>query len=145
MLPAVESTNPYHARAAAFFESLDPREDIAISELVLLELYVLLRIPVVLPRPLGAARATAVCTAFREHPRWQVASLPVDHRAFHDAFWLRLRKDAFARRRAFDWRVALSLLQQGVTHFATANIEDFSGFGFAKVWPPLVGAPSEPG
>jgi toxin-antitoxin system PIN domain toxin len=137
LLPAVESSNPHHAAAAAFLHSLDPRNDVAISEFILLELYVLLRNPAVLARPLSASAAAEVCHAFRQHPRWQILGFPPDSQAFHTAFWPRLRDDAFARRRAYDWRAALTLLQQGVTEFATVNTRDFESFGFAKVWNPL--------
>lgn len=137
LLPAVETRNASHARAAAFLHSLQAREDVAISEFILLELYSLLRNPVVLGQPLTAPRAAAVCDAFRHHPRWQLVGFPADSRAFHDEFWPRLRKEAFARRRAFDWRTALSLMQLGVQEFATVNTKDFSGLGFARVWNPL--------
>lgn len=137
LLPAVEADSADHAVAAAFLESLQDREDVALSELVLLELYVLLRNPVVLSKPLSAARAAATCEAFRAHPRWQVVGLPPESRAFHDIFWRRLRNESIARRRAFDWRCALSLVQQGVTDFATVNTKDFAGFGFTRVWNPL--------
>ncbi len=137
LLPAVDTESAGHLRAAAFLEGLGDREDVAVSEFILMELYGLLRNSVVLRRPLSAARAASVCEAFREHPHWQVIGFPPESRAFHDAFWPRLRKEAFARRRAYDWRTALSLLQQGVTEFATANEKDFAGFGFARVWNPL--------
>ena len=137
LLPAVDTESADHARAAGFLGELQAREDVAISEFILMELYGLLRNPVVLRRPLSAARAAGVCEAFREHPLWQLVGFPPDSRAFHDAFWPRLRKESFARRRAYDWRTALSLLQQGVTDFATANTKDFMGFGFARVWNPL--------
>ena len=39
LLPAVETGNAKHAPAAAFLESLQDREDVVISELILLELY----------------------------------------------------------------------------------------------------------
>jgi len=137
LLPAAESTNKDHAAAADFLESLQDRDDVAISEMILLELYVLLRNPAVVPRARTAAQSVAICDAFRHHPRWQVLGLPPETRAFHDALWLGLRKDQLARRRAYDWRSALSLLQQGVTEFATVNLKDFTGFGFARVWNPL--------
>lgn len=44
----------------------------------------------------------------------------------------------FAPRRAYDWRVALTLTQQGVTEFATVNTKDFQDFGFTRVWNPLI-------
>lgn len=137
LLPAVETGNALHAPAAAFLESLQDREDVVISELMLLELYGLLRNPAVLAKPLSASAAVDVCESFRQHPLWQVVGLPPESRHFHNTFWPRLRAKDFARRRAFDWRAALSLLQQGVTEFATVNEKDFRGFGFTKVWNPL--------
>lgn len=137
LLPAVEADNPQHEKATAFIESLQDNEDVAISEFILLELYSLLRNPAVLARPLTAEQASDVCEAFRHHPRWQLIGFPPDSRAFHDLFWPRLREKALARRRAYDWRAALSMLRQGVTEFATVNVKDFEGFGFARVWNPL--------
>ncbi len=139
LLPAVETRNVDHPKAAAFLESLQDRQDVAICEFMLLELYVLLRNPAVLAKPLSAGAATDVCEAFRQHPRWQVIGFPPESRAFHDRFWPKLREDRFARRRAYDWRAALVLLQQGVTDFATVNEKDFRDFGFNRVWNPLAG------
>ena len=116
---------------------LDSRQDVVLSELVLLELYGLLRNPATVPIPRSAAEAAALCGAFRSHPRWQVVGLPSESREFHDAFWPRLAEPGFARRRAFDWRTALSLQQHGVDEFATANLKDFEGFGFKRVWNPV--------
>ncbi len=137
LLPAVESRNADHPRAAAFVESLQDRQDVAISEFILLELYVLLRNPSVLAKPLSPAAAADVCETFRQHPRWQVIGFPTDSRAFHDAFWPKLREADFARRRAYDLRAALLLIQQGVTQFATVNEKDFRECGFRRVWNPL--------
>ena len=137
LLPAVETQGRDHGRASAFLESLQDRDDVAISELILLELYSLLRNPAVLATPLSASAAVDVCAAFREHPHWQVIGFPPDSRGFHDTFWPRLRERGFARRRAYDWRAALSMLHQGVTDFATVNVKDFEGLGFARVWNPL--------
>lgn len=137
LFPAVDEDQPHHAKAAAFLESLQTREDVAISEFILLELYGLLRNPAVLTRPLAATDAVDVCEAFRLHPRWQILGFPPGSRHFHDILWPRLRGENFARRRAYDWRSALTLIQQGVTEFATVNEKDFQGFGFARVWNPL--------
>lgn len=52
LLPAIETANLQHQRAAAFVQSLATRDDVALSEFVLLELYILLRNPAVLGRPL---------------------------------------------------------------------------------------------
>ena len=137
LLPAVVSGDANHSRAAAFLESLQERSDVVIGEFILLELYVLLRNPAVLARPLAPAAAADVCEAFRRHPRWQVIGFPTDSRVFHDTLWPKLREDGFARRRAYDWRAALILIRQGVTEFATVNEKDFRDFGFKRVWNPL--------
>ncbi len=137
LLPAVESRNLDHSRAAAFVESLQDRDDVAISEFILIELYGLLCNPAVLAKPLSPTAAVDVCEAFRQHPCWQLIGFPPESRAFHDTLWPRLREKAFARRRAYDWRVALTLLSHGVTDFATANEKDFRDFGFKRVWNPL--------
>jgi uncharacterized protein len=123
--------------AAAFLASLEAREDVVISELSLLELYVLLRNPAAVRRPLTGAEAVAICDSFRRHPRWQVVGLAAKSREIHDTSWPQLGTAGFARRQAYDWRMALSLLQQGFTEFATANVRDFEGFGFTRLWNPL--------
>ncbi len=137
LLPAIDVRNIDHVRALEFLDSLQNRNDVAISEFILLELYVLLRNPAVLGKPLPPVAAADVCDAFRRHPRWQVIGFPAGSREFHDAFWPKLREENFARRRAYDWRAALVLIQQGVTEFATVNEKDFRDFGFKRVWNPL--------
>jgi len=137
LFASVVPENPNHEKAAAFMDSLHSRDDIAISEFFLLELYVLLRNPAVVTRPLQSNAAVDVCQKFRSHSRWQIVGFPLDSQAFHDDFWLRLTARDFARRRSYDWRTALSLLRQGVTEFATPNEKDFRDFGFKWVWNPL--------
>lgn len=137
LFAAIDADHDLHGRAYAFIDSLQDRDDVVISEFMLVELYSLLRNPVVLARPLSASAAVDVCEAFRQHPNWQVIGFPPDSRSFHDQFWPRLRGRDFARRRAYDWRAGLSLIQQGVTEFATVNVKDFQGFGFTRVWNPL--------
>lgn len=144
LFAALDVDHALHSKAAEFIDSLADHSDVTISELVLLELYVLLRNPAVMRTPLTASAAVDVCESFRQHPQWQVIGFPADSRFFHDTFWPRLRTRDFARRRAFDWRIALSLLQQGVTEFATVNEKDFQGFGFKRVWNPLAGTVRDP-
>jgi uncharacterized protein len=124
LFPLVVRDHPQHSSATSFADSLQ-RKDVVVSELVLLELYTLLRNVSVMTPPLSASAAVDVCESFRNHPRWQIIGFPTDSRLLHDAFWPRLRSKDFARRRAYDWRLALTLLRQGVTEFATANVRDF--------------------
>jgi predicted nucleic acid-binding protein len=46
----------------------------------------------------------------------------------------------FGIRRIVDARLALTLRHHGVTVFATSNVKDFEGFGFTRVWNPLLTA-----
>lgn len=137
LLPMVAVAHADHARALAFGATLHDRDDVAISEFVLLEFYNLVRNTTVMAVPLSTTQAVDVCMNLRQHPRWRILGFPPDSVSFHDAFWPRLREPSFARRRAYDWRTALALRYFGVTEFATANVKDFESFGFARVWNPL--------
>jgi toxin-antitoxin system PIN domain toxin len=129
--------SPHHLAAREFLDDLTGREDVALSEFVLTEFYLLLRNPAVLQQPLGAAEAVAVVAQFRQHPRWKVLGFSPRSRELHDALWQRAAAPEFARRRIYDTRTALSLIAFGVTDFATLNLKDFQGFGFRRVWNPL--------
>jgi len=128
---------PEHEAARQFIESLSLREDVVLSEFVLTELYLLLRNPAVLANPLTAPEAVEVIQNYREHPRWKIFGFPPESRELHADLWQRVAAPGFARRRIYDTRTALSLRAFGVTEFATANVKDFEGFGFEKVWNPL--------
>lgn len=137
LFAALSSGAAQHATAYVFLQGLSSRRDVVISELVLLELYVLLRNAVVNPQPLNAADASRVCDAFRQNPYWQVVGLPPETRPFHDKLWRKLAQADMPRRRAFDLRLALSLLDAGANEFATVNLKDFADTGFKRVWNPL--------
>jgi len=131
---------PQHAAARQFIESLSVREDVALSEFILTEFYLLLRNPAVLAKPLTAPQAVAVIHSYRQHPRWKVLGFPPTSRELHTDLWQRAAVPGFARRRIYDTRTALALRAFGVTEFATANVNDFEDLGFAKVWNPFTAA-----
>ena len=137
LLYAFSQASPFHERARRFLEDLTPRDDVAVSELVLVELYTLLRNPAVLLRPLAAPAAVDVVQTYRRHPRWMVLGFDPDSIALHDELWPLAAEAGFGRRRIYDARLALSLRRQGVTAFATANLKDFDGFGFDRLWNPV--------
>lgn len=137
LLYAFSRASPRHKPARGFLEDLTPRDDVAVSELVLTELYTLLRNPAVLVVPLAASAAVDVVQAYRRHPRWMLLGCDPDSRVLHEELWTLAAGKAFGRRRIYDARLALSLRRQGVTEFATANVKDFTGFGFERVWDPL--------
>ena len=128
---------PRHERALAWMASIARDEDVAISELILAEFYVLLRNPAVLRHPLPANEAVEVIQTYRRHPRWRLIGFPIESRPLHDTLWQRARAKDFAFRKLYDARSALTMTAQGVTEFATVNVKDFEGLGFRKVWNPL--------
>ena len=137
LLYAINTASPFHGRAKSFVESLGSRQDVAISEFSLVEFYVLLRNPAVLTSPLRASEGVEVVQTYRHHPHWNLLGFDPDSSGLHDELWPLAAPEAFARRRIYDARLALSLRRQGVTEFATANVKDFQGFGLARVWNPL--------
>lgn len=145
LLYAASEAAPLHRRAMSFLASLGPREDVALSEFILTEFYLHLRNPAVLENPLSASEATAAVQAYRRHPRWRVLGFPGNSLTVHEQLWNLAGHTAFARRRIYDARTALSLRAFGVTEFATANVKDFEGFGFDRVWNPLANGKSARG
>nr|WP_239056780.1 TA system VapC family ribonuclease toxin [Wenzhouxiangella limi] len=124
---------PEHHRARAFMEQCAARDDVAISELVLIELYQLLRNPVVLTKPLSAPDAAEICARWRNNPRWAL----VENAPVMGQVWEIARRPGLPRRALFDARIALTLRHHGVTEWATRNVSDFAGFGFTRLINPV--------
>ena len=107
---------------------------VAITDYVLIELYVHLRNPVIMAAPLSAQAARNLVTSY-----WKIPNvMRIENAPVMDEVWALAGTKNFARRRVFDARLAFTLRHGGVTHFATANTKDFQGCGFEKVWNPLV-------
>lgn len=124
--------------ARAFFAALPTAPgEVAVCELVLIELYVLLRNPAVLKNPLDAADAAALVQNFRQHPAWALIDYPGDTSTLMEEIWRRAAQPNIGRRVVFDARLALTLRHHGVTEFATRNEAHFANFGFTRVWNPL--------
>jgi toxin-antitoxin system PIN domain toxin len=122
--------------AAGFLQSLGRRRDVVVCELMLVEVYLKLRNARILSQPMTAVRAAAYCAALRGNANWAVVeSAPV-----MESVWEMAAATDFAIRRIVDARLALTLRHHGVTEFATSNVKDFEGFGFTRVWNPLVAA-----
>ena len=134
LLSAFSRASPSHDVARGFLEDLTPRDDVAVSELVLVELHTLLSNPPVLVRPFTPTAAVDVVQSYRCHSRWMLLGFDPDSVALHDELWTMAAQTRFGRPRIHDARLALSLRRQGVSDFATANAKDFGGFGFARVW-----------
>ncbi|MEM9079914.1 MAG: PIN domain-containing protein [Verrucomicrobiota bacterium] len=132
------SLNPesgFHARAERFLKASfsDVGETVVISDYVLVELYQLLRNEVVMAEPLSAGEAVGVVRSYLKIPNVSRA----ENARVMDRVWEFASRDGFARRRLFDMRLGLTLRHHGVTRFATANVKDFEGMGFSRVWNPL--------
>jgi toxin-antitoxin system PIN domain toxin len=130
---AANRASDLHARAFAFLTSLGPRRDVAVCELMLVELYLKLRNAAIFPAPLGAAQAAAVCRTYRDNAGWML----IDGAPIMDEVWRVASARGFAFRRIIDVRLALTLIHHGVHELATTNVKDFHGLGFDRVWNPL--------
>jgi uncharacterized protein len=106
---------------------------VVICELVLVELFALLCSPRGLKKPLSSPEAVEVCQVYRTNPGWRL----VENAPVMKHVWRRVSQKGFARRRIFDARLSLTLQRHQVTELATANVKDFEGFGFQRVWNPL--------
>ena len=134
---ALESSRPGHEEARRFLDDRRNDSNFALCELVLLELYTLLRNPAVARKPLGSAAAASLIRSLRANPRWDILDYPGPAAGIMELLWDLSATDPFGRRRVYDARLALTLRHHGVSEFATANERDFQDFGFERVWNPL--------
>ena len=137
LLYAYSEAAPEHDRALEFITAQSKNTIVALSEFVLAEFYLLLRNPAVLKNPLSAEHAVQVIQRYRQHPVWKTLGFPPTSREVHTDLWQQAATPGIARRRIYDTRAALCLRAFGVTEFATANVKDFDGYGFKKVWNPI--------
>ncbi len=133
LLYSLNQDCPEFAPARKFITELGTSQNVAICELVLVELYLLLRNPAVVRAPYSAQDAAETCQVFRRNPHWRlIASGPIMKHVWH-----RAATAGIARRSIIDARLAFTLRHHGVTHFATRNTADFQDFDFERVWNPL--------
>jgi uncharacterized protein len=136
LLYSLNPTSEWHSGAVSFLRQNFgiPSVRIAITDYVLMELYIHLRNPVIMARPLSAAAARDLVTSY-----WKIPNvMRIENATIMNDVWALAGSKNFARRRIFDARLALTLRHGGVTHFATSNVKDFQGLGFEKVWNPLI-------
>ncbi|MCK5248858.1 MAG: hypothetical protein KAJ98_02780 [Spirochaetaceae bacterium] len=121
--------------AMRFLSDKAEDRDFVICELVLIELYVLLRSPAVINKPLSGEKAVKVCQRYRENHNWRLIDYPG---TLMTKIWERVSHPDESRRNIFDSRLAFTLRYHGVTDFATCNIKHFNNYEFDRVWNPLV-------
>jgi toxin-antitoxin system PIN domain toxin len=133
LLYSLNPDSSSHQSAASFLAKTFDEEQVVISDLVLVELYLLLRNPFVLKKPLSSTAAAKLVRSYFDYP----SVVRAENAPIMDKAWSLAAKPNFARRRIIDIRLALTLQHHGVTRFATANTKDFQNLGFEKVWNPL--------
>ncbi len=101
---------------------------------MLVELYLLVRNPVICRRALGAPEAVAMIRQLSANPAWRPVDYPGPEQALSERLWHLAASPDFPRRRIIDARLALTLRHHGVTEFATSHVKDFEGFGFRRGW-----------
>jgi toxin-antitoxin system PIN domain toxin len=133
-LYAANPDSPYQGKARGFFDSMAGEANFDVCELVLVEVYMQLRNPHVMRKPLTSHEAAKFCLALKAHPVWQ----HIDYsREVSEAVWAWAAKTDSGFRQMIDARLAFTLLHHGVVDFATANTKDFGDFAFRKLWNPL--------
>lgn len=139
LFASLDADSSHHESATGFLKSMMHSDRFGLSELVLVELYGLLRNPTVARDPYTAAGAAQVVSQFRAHPRWALLDYPGPQVKIMDNLWSLAGRADFPYKRIYDARLALTLRHHGVTEFATRNIRDFQAFGFKRVWDPVAG------
>ena len=84
LLAWLNSAHPWYPAARPWFESRTQSTDLVLCELVLTDLYGLLRNPKLWTRPLTAPEAVAMIQRLREHPHWELIDYPG---GLMDAVW----------------------------------------------------------
>lgn len=139
LFAVLDSESVHHEAAIAYLNGVMESEQFGLCELVLVELYGLLRNPTVSKHPLSGAEAARVIQQFRSHPTWLILDYPGSQSEIMSRLWELAAKVDFPYRKVYDVRLALTLRHHGVTEFATRNVKDFQGFAFKRVWNPLAG------
>lgn len=134
LFPALEVSHASRGPTHAWLESMVMNPDFALCVLVLIEVYTLLRNPVVCTNPLTADEAVRKIDNLRLNPSWLVLDCPGP--GLMNGIWQHARTSDSVRR-IYDIPLALTLRHYNVTDFVTANGKHFQGFGFSKVWNPL--------
>lgn len=134
-LYAANPNSPHHKGAQRFFEEeAGGKSRFLLCGLVLVEIYMQLRNPAVFKKPKTAREATAFCDALRSNPAWEFADYEPE---VSQPLWKWAAATTSGFRHIIDARLVFTLRHHGVTHFATANVSHFEGFGFDEVWNPL--------
>ena len=132
---AADPDSPLHIQARNFLGSLEQAdEEFVLCELVLVELYMLLRNPTVFARPYTPSESAGYCRALRQNPSWRCIDYDPE---VSKKLWEYASTTKSGYRHIIDARLAFTLQHHGVDRFATVNQKDFKEFDFKEVWNPL--------
>lgn len=114
-------------------------ENFCICELVLVELYGLLRNSAVTTKPMSRQEAIKSIISFRTNPYWRIVEAMPEGLpdSVMDQTWSYLSRTEHQRREIFDVRLAYTMKNSGITHFDTRNVKHFSKFEFLTVNNPI--------
>lgn len=136
LIYAMNPDTEEHGASRRFLTENLSNKEFAVSEWVLMEVYNLIRNPVVMPKTLSASEAVGAIQAFRQNRYWTQLKGTTD---VSDRVWSVANSNEFPRRAIFDARIAFDLAANGVKRFATRNVADFERFGLFEVFDPIAG------
>lgn len=130
---SLDRGSPFHHKARVYMDSRAADPQFAVCELVLAELYPLLRSPQFSENPLPPAEAAVRIQHLRGNRNWRIIDYPG---GLMDQVWKLAGQQQFPRVGVFDARLALTLRHYGVTRFVTRNVKHFQDYGFTEVFDP---------
>lgn len=135
LLYAANQDAAEHAVCRNFMQTIvDAPADWVIADQVYFELYIALRNPKVIERPLSSAAAANHVSTVRNE-------LGIMHCGYRTECWNQaiqsIKEDDFPFRRTHDAVLAATLLAHGVKIFYTRNTKDFLAAGFDQVVNPV--------
>src|SRR5262245_41886305 len=102
---ALNAESPEHAAASRFLQAAQGHKDFLLCELVLVELYVLIRNPALVPRPASPDQAVSTIRQLSRGP-FRVVDYPG---GLMPEVWWHSAQPNTARRRIYDIRLAVTL------------------------------------
>ena len=112
----LDSSCKEHANAKTYLESIWADKKFVICDLVLIELYTLIRNPKVFARPFSAEEAKKCILGFRSNTNWRILEYAS---GTMDKVWETSSKILTRPMMIYDLRLGFCLLNSGVEEFAT--------------------------
>jgi toxin-antitoxin system PIN domain toxin len=130
----LDSSCSEHNEAKLYLEKVWTDKEFIICDLVLIELYVLLRNPKVFDSPFTEEQARKCILKFRTNPYWKILEYSA---GTMEKVWDATNKLTSKATTIYDLRLGFCLLNSGVKEFATRNTKDFKRVPFEKIINPI--------